>query len=84
SIGYRYHAVTDNSVSESFLAPNVPITVGKKPANTELQELNASDQQVHTQGIFELEKRNQKIEFSHAWIMTGYGICLNPNCGAPE
>ncbi|MCB9025641.1 MAG: hypothetical protein H6625_04945 [Bdellovibrionaceae bacterium] len=83
-IGYRYHAITVNVDGGRFNAPNVPITIGKKPVNKELLNLNTQNRQLHNQGIFELEQRNQKVEFSHAWIMSGYGICINPACGAPE
>jgi hypothetical protein len=82
-IGYRYHAITINKGSD-FEAPILPITVGKKPANTDLQNLNTTNQQMHYDTLFDLQKRNQTVEFSHAWIMAGYGICLNPVCGAPE
>ncbi len=82
-IGYRYHAVTSQTAGgDNFKAPNVPITIGKKPVNTNLRNLNVASTELHTNGIFELDRRNQKVEFSHAWIMTGYGICLNPACGA--
>ncbi|MCB0390201.1 MAG: hypothetical protein KDD58_02865 [Bdellovibrionales bacterium] len=80
--GYRYHAITDPG--ERFNAPNTPITVGKKPKSENLHKLNVDSQELHNVGIFDLQKRNQKVEFSHAWIMTGYGICINAECGAPE
>ena len=83
-IGYRYHAVTEPERGGNFNAPNTPITVGKKPQNTNLHKLNTDSEQLHSEGIFELKRRNQKVEFSHAWIMTGYGICMNPSCGSPE
>lgn len=85
NIGYRYHAITRNTIDGgNFKAPNLPITVGKKPVNSELRNLNTTNQDLHNRGIFELETRNQKVEFSHAWIMTGYGLCLNVSCGAQE
>ncbi len=83
-IGYRYHAVTNNTSEEAFNAPIRPITVGKQPVQTDLRNLNTGNVQAHNQEIFEIQQRNQKLDFSHAWIMTGYGLCLNPACGAPE
>ena len=82
-MGYRYHAVTGTSdTNDSFIAPYAPITVGKKPVSSDLQRLNADNQAMHYNEIFDMNARNQSVEFSHAWIMTGYGICLNPQCGA--
>ena len=83
TIGYRYHAVSLDEGNE-FYAPRRPITVGKQPASLELQNQNVTNRTVHLQSIYELEARNQRVGVSEAWIMVGYGMCLDPACGAPE
>lgn len=43
----------------------------RRPGSTDL----------HMRQIYSLESRNRRVEVNPAWIMVGYGICLNANCG---
>jgi hypothetical protein len=74
--GWRYHAVQKEGDSrERFVATDRPISFGRKVANIE------ASQEVHNSQIFGMQTRNEKIGVSPAWVMVGYGICLNANCG---
>jgi len=82
-IQYRLHAVS-NDDGNNFYAPRRPITFGKTPTNTNLNNLNVDNPHVHYEQLFTMQPRNKTIDVSQAWIMVGYGICMNPACGAPE
>ena len=77
----RVHGIQDDTVTtiagESFQATGRPIAIGRE--NEE-----KSDKPVdHNVNIFNLQPRNREggIEVSPAWVMIGYGICLNAQCG---
>lgn len=74
--GWRYHAVQHESDKrERFVATTRPIALGRSVASTE------SSLETHNQQIFEILPRNERISVNPAWVMVGYGICLNANCG---
>lgn len=81
NIGFRYHAIGFSGTSERFQAPQKPITIGRNVKNRELALLNSQNLRLHNEGIYEIQSRNQKSSVSPAWIMVGYGICLNSKCG---
>lgn len=74
--GWRYHAVNHESdPRNSFVATVRPISYGPEAPITDAADT------VHNQQIFELPQRNDRVSVNPAWIMVGYGICLNASCG---
>jgi hypothetical protein len=74
--GWRYHAVNHESDQrERFVATTRPIALGRSIAASDTND------QTHNQQIFEILPRNQRINVNPAWVMVGYGICLNAGCG---
>jgi hypothetical protein len=74
--GYRYHAVQNEGDPRlEFVATTRALTYGRDLAEAKAPEL------VHNQGIFNMDKRNEKIAVNPVWIMVAYGICLNAQCG---
>lgn len=73
----RYHGIlTENSDGYSqFVASERPLAVGRQVASA------GRTLQNHNSTIFNLAPRNEVVEVSPAWIMVGYGICLDMNCG---
>lgn len=76
SKGWRYHAVQhENDPRTLFVATARGISLGDQtPAGD-------SSKETHNQGIYQLLPRNERISVNPAWIMVGYGICLNGQCG---
>ena len=73
---WRFHAVQNESDSRNTLvATTRPISFGRA--------VDAVDTTVdiHNQQVYDLPSRNERVSVSPAWIMVGYGICLNANCG---
>lgn len=74
--GYRFHAITsDTDTTNDFMATTRRITFG-----TEAKQAPA-DGPTHNQSIFNLESRNQKVSVNPVWVMVGYGLCLDADCG---
>jgi hypothetical protein len=72
----RVHAIKSDTASGDIpVATARPLSFGRAservPASTE----------VHNKDVLEIEQRNRKVKVSPAWIMVGYGICLNAQCG---
>ena len=73
---WRYHAVNHETDSrELFVATARPIALGRGVAASEVSV------DTHNQQIFNLQPRNERVSVNPAWVMVGYGICLNPSCG---
>lgn len=82
NFGARLHAVNGETMvgdgaTNSQYATLRPIAIGREPADS---RASVSD---HNERVFGIETRNRKggVEASPAWIMTGYGICINAQCG---
>jgi len=80
SRGFRFHSINDETKGGGVDGPYAttrPLAIGR-----EIQSSNAS-QTDHNEKIFEIQGRNRTggVEASPAWIMVGYGICLNARCG---
>lgn len=76
SKGWRYHAIThENDERLLFVATTRPISF---PKPTDLVD---NSQQVHDVQIYSLPQRNDRISVNPAWVMVGYGLCLNAGCG---
>lgn len=74
--GWRFHAISSPSdLRSKFVATDRPIAFGRS-----LPPSDASDEE-HNAGIREILPRNDRISVNPAWIMVGYGLCLNANCG---
>lgn len=74
--GWRYHAIQNESDDrKKFVATTRPVYLGRGLAASTVGE------DVHNGGIYNLPARNDKISVSPAWVMVGYGICLNAQCG---
>ncbi len=73
--GWRYHAVQHESdPRDLFVATARQISISASPPGDPNKE-------THNQQIYQLQQRNEKISVNPAWIMVGYGICLNGQCG---
>lgn len=82
NIGSRMHTVNSElaaseNVDEGQYATLRPLALGREVASS-----NTSQAQ-HNERIYSIEQRNRKggLEASPAWIMVGYGICINARCG---
>ncbi len=74
--GWRYNAVNnENDERNLFVSTSRPIAFGRETAAVE------ANAQTHNQQIFQLQPRNERVAVNPAWIMVGYGICLNAKCG---
>lgn len=83
-VGMRFHSINDET--KGILAAGDPgpwATTRPLAIGREVAASNASLDD-HNKKIFEIEGRNRLggVEASPAWIMVGYGICLNAQCGA--
>jgi hypothetical protein len=74
--GWRYHAIQHESDPRlTFVATVRPIALGNQvPAGDASATTN-------NQSVYQIPVRNDRISVNPAWIMVGYGICLNMNCG---
>lgn len=73
---WRFHAITHESDPRfRFVATTRPIALGRGVAVSQVSE------DAHNQQIFSILPRNEKIAVNPAWIMVGYGICLEAACG---
>jgi hypothetical protein len=76
--GWRYHAINPEGGDDSrqiFIATTRPIALGRSVAASD------STMTTHNQQIFDLQPRNERVNVNPAWVMVGYGLCLNANCG---
>jgi len=74
--GWRYHGIqNENDGRKRFVATARNITFGRDLAASE------STPDTHNVQIFQIPARNDRVAVNPAWIMVGYGICLNAGCG---
>ncbi len=76
--GSRYHGIrADNSPNDSTsFATTRPLALGIKPPTS------SASVQEHNIDIYALPGRNRNgVAASPAWIMIGYGICIDSKCG---
>ena len=81
NMGNRFHTID----SEAKIGQNLPegqyattrdIAFGRKIANSEANEND------HNRKIYEIASRNREgVEASPAWVMVGYGLCIDAKCG---
>ena len=74
--GWRFQAVNHESdPQQKFVATLRPIAMGgRQPTGDDSVSTNNFS-------IYEMQSRNDRISVNPAWIMVGYGICLNMKCG---
>lgn len=75
----RFHMVQNENPENSLLTATArPIAIGTvvQPA--------AANAETHNAKIFNLQLRNQNVSVNPAWIMVGYGMCLNAQCGSSD
>ncbi len=78
NFGMRFHIIQNEKITDTdgdIVATSRPISMGQ-PA----PRLTASTTD-HNVKIYEIAGRNKAVAVSPAWIMVGYGICLNVGCG---
>lgn len=74
--GYRYHAISHDSDQRAlFVATLRPISIARNIASSDAKLTD------HNQKIFELKRRNQEVSVNPIWVMVGYGICIDSQCG---
>jgi hypothetical protein len=74
--GFRYHAIqNEDNKPGTFVATTRNIAMGT------IEPTTAGTTTIHNQDIFSLQTRNQKTETTPMWVMVGYGLCLNADCG---
>lgn len=74
--GWRYHAVQHETDDRNlFVATTRPIALGRAIASTD------SKDDTHNLDIFGILPRNVRTAVNPVWVMVGYGICLNAECG---
>ena len=75
-LGMRFHVVQPENQSPTVVtATSRPITMGLPARPLQASQLD------HNQRIYSLDPRNRSVEISPAWVMVGYGLCLNAGCG---
>jgi hypothetical protein len=74
--GWRYQAVQhENDQRNLFIATVRPIQLGTSaPAGDSTETTN-------NPSIYSMQTRNTKTSVSPVWVMVGYGICMDANCG---
>ena len=73
--GFRFHGVShETDMRPKFVATTRPMSIGRYVASEEGEE-------THNNKIFSLDRRNQKIGVNPIWVMVGYGICMDSQCG---
>ncbi len=86
----RFHAVNDehiNPATQTGLYATArqltfaPSTAPPKAQGSGSGGSSSSPILAHNSGIFGIAPRNQSLGVSPAWVMVGYGICLDANCG---
>lgn len=74
--GWRFQAVQhENDPRDRFVATTRPISFGRAVASSE------NNEDTHNTRVFSIRERNEAVSTNPAWIMVGYGICLNATCG---
>ena len=75
--GWRYHAVQhETDPRDKFVATARPISFSRTAASAK-----AGSTDIHNKAIFAIMPRNEKTAVNPVWVMVGYGICLNAQCG---
>jgi hypothetical protein len=74
--GWRFQAVGHESDPRlKFVATTRPISFGRATASSEESE------DTHNTLDAAILPRNEKVSVNPVWVMVGYGICLNAQCG---
>ncbi len=76
--GVRYHSVKSEQAQdnrEGFFATERSLSIGYPAPTVQTRE------DVHTQQIYNIQPRNQTVEVGPIWVMVGYGMCLDAQCG---
>lgn len=78
-LGARFHVIQEKSTNQGVItATSRPIAVGRKVTRT------TASMEDHNVKVFNIGPRNQNLSFSPVWIMVGYGMCLNAQCGSTD
>lgn len=84
SWGSRFHTINDERVPASVqtgqYATSRPITMFPSFASVPSSD-SSNLVTVNNSKIYGLAYQNRSVDVSPAWVMVGYGICLNANCG---
>ena len=76
---WRFHAVQHESdPRERFVATSRPISFPRGIASSDIPV------EQHNVQIYSMELRNDRFAVNPAWVMVGYGICLNADCGQQQ
>lgn len=77
----RWHSVVTENIGGSvlFKASARPVSTFSIGSQS-IQNLGTASQH---NNIYTLHSRNRKIEVNPIWVMVGYGMCLNVQCGDP-
>jgi hypothetical protein len=74
--GWRFHAIqADGAPLNNFYASSRPLRFDRQIAET------SSSIEEHNVKIFNIKERNQEVSVSPIWVMVGYGMCVNAQCG---
>ncbi len=73
--GWRWHGVqAEEGSPDEIIATARDISFGRSPAAE-------ASEDIHNSKIFSLQTRNRDVSVSPVWVMVGYGMCLNAECG---
>ncbi len=79
-IGFRYHLSYDQEFTGGDIrATSKPIVKGLK------RQPAGDDENTHTVNVHEdvvTGERNEAVAVHPVWLMIGYGLCINAQCGA--
>lgn len=77
--GFRYHAINhENDKRSLFVATTRTIAMGQEEAEQK------TGKDTHNQQVYNIAPRNERINVNPVWIMVGYGMCLNADCGGQQ
>lgn len=73
----RFHMIQPVTNATDLFATPRPIAIGRE------QGERRGGSQDHNSRIYSIQERNREggVEVNPAWVMIGYGMCLNVSCG---
>jgi len=81
SYGTRFHTV-NSELKMTEGAPNTQYATTRELAFGRRVPASKAKESDHNEKIYQLSGRNSgQVEASPAWVMVGYGICIDAQCG---
>lgn len=80
NFGNRVHAISSEKnigerLGEMQYGSTRPLAVGRNMPKLDVKDAD------HNIEIYNIVGRNRKVGVNPAWVMVGYGLCIDANCG---